>query len=426
MASLQVLNATIPTDLVGVALAAVAGDREGLARFHLRVEGTRITRLDLAATTHPLNLPPAETRWDCDGDLVLPCWIEAHAHLDKAHLGNLPLADGTLTGAIAAVEGDRPQRTAEDLRRRMEFALTCAYVHGTKVIRTHLDLPPTHRDMVLTVFRELQEVWQGRLLLQPVSLVDAAVFLTPEGERLADRLAAMGGVLGALALDDENLPAALGQMLTLAQERGLDVDFHADENGDPFSDALRHIANAVLRSEFPGRVLCGHCCSLTVQPEAVAAETIARVKAAGIGVVSLPACNLYLQDRTPGWTPRWRGIPPLHELKAAGIPVAIGHDNCRDPFYPYGDQDLLQAWAIAVLVGHLHPKEWIGSITRTAADLLGLAEGGRIAPGEPADFMVFAARSYGELLSRPQSNRRVFRNGVEVTVPLPSYRQLRD
>jgi cytosine deaminase len=346
--------------------------------------------------------------------------------LDKAHLGNLPLADGTLTGAIAAVEGDRPQRTAEDLRRRMEFALTCAYVHGTKVIRTHLDLPPTHRDMVLTVFRELQEVWQGRLLLQPVSLVDAAVFLTPEGERLADRLAAMGGVLGALALDDENLPAALGQMLTLAQERGLDVDFHADENGDPFSDALRHIANAVLRSEFPGRVLCGHCCSLTVQPEAVAAETIARVKAAGIGVVSLPACNLYLQDRTPGWTPRWRGIPPLHELKAAGIPVAIGHDNCRDPFYPYGDQDLLQAWAIAVLVGHLHPKEWIGSITRTAADLLGLAEGGRIAPGEPADFMVFAARSYGELLSRPQSNRRVFRNGVEVTVPLPSYRQLRD
>jgi len=403
-------------------LGTVEGDREGLARFHVRVEGTRITRLDLAATTHPLNLPPAETHWDCEGDLVLPCWIETHAHLDKAHLGLW--ADGTLAGAIAAVEGDRPQRTAEDLRRRMEFALTCAYVYGTKAIRTHLDLPPTHRDMVLTVFRELQEAWQGRVQLQLVSLVDATVFLTPEGERLADRLAAMGGVLGALALDEENLPAALERMLTLAKERGLDVDFHADENGDPFSDALRHIANAVLRLEFPGRVLCGHCCSLAVQPEAVAAETIARVKAAGMGVVSLPACNLYLQDRTPGRTPRWRGIPPLHELKAAGIPVAIGHDNCRDPFYPYGDQDLLQAWGIAVLVGHLSPKDWIGSITRTAADLLGLAEGGRIAPGEPADFIVFAARSYGELLSRPQSDRRVFRNGVEVTVPLPRYRQL--
>ncbi|NJK59227.1 MAG: hypothetical protein HC918_01710 [Oscillatoriales cyanobacterium SM2_1_8] len=171
-----------------------AGDREGLARFHLRVEGTRITRLDLAATTHPLNLPPAEERWDCDGDLVLPCWIDAHAHLDKAHLGLW--ADGTLTGAIAAVEGDRPRRTAEDLRRRMHFALTCAYVHGTKAIRTHLDLPPTHRELVLTVFRELQEEWKGRLLLQPVSLVEATVFLTPEGERIADRMAAMGGCWG--------------------------------------------------------------------------------------------------------------------------------------------------------------------------------------------------------------------------------------
>ncbi|NJK59226.1 MAG: amidohydrolase family protein [Oscillatoriales cyanobacterium SM2_1_8] len=189
-----------------------------------------------------------------------------------------------------------------------------------------------------------------------------------------------------MALDDENLPAALSRMLALAQERNLDLDFHADENDDPFSEALRHIADAVLRHEFPGRVLCGHCCSLAVQPAADVVETMARVKAAGLAVVSLPACNLYLQDRQPGRTPRWRGIPPLHELRAMGIPIAVGHDNCRDPFYPFGDHDLLAAWAIAVLVGHLTPSEWIGSITGTAADLLGVDGGGTPGPRRAGGF----------------------------------------
>ena len=29
---------------------------------------------------------------------------------------------------------------------------------------------------------------------------------------------------------------------------------------------------------------------------------------AGIAVVSLPMCNMYLQGRTAGRTPRWRGV----------------------------------------------------------------------------------------------------------------------
>ena len=59
---------------------------------------------------------------------------------------------------------------------------------------------------------------------------------------------------------------------------------------------------------------------------------------AGISVVSLPMCNLYLQDRrTDGTTPRWRGVTLLHEMKARGIKVAIASDNTRDPFYAYGD-----------------------------------------------------------------------------------------
>ncbi len=41
-----------------------------------------------------------------------------------------------------------------------------------------------------------------------------------------------------------------------------------------------------------------------MQPEAEAAATMDRVAEAEIAVVSLPMCNMYLQDRSAGTTPR--------------------------------------------------------------------------------------------------------------------------
>src|SRR5207248_2671746 len=77
------------------------------------------------------------------------------------------------------------------------------------------------------------------------------------------------------------------------------------------------------------------------------------VAEAGIAIVSLPMCNLFLQDRTPGRTPRWRGVALLHEIRARGIRVAIASDNCRDPFYGYGDHDMLEVFREAVRIAHL-------------------------------------------------------------------------
>ena len=34
----------------------------------------------------------------------------------------------------------------------------------------------------------------------------------------------------------------------------------------------------------------------------------------------------------------------FHELKAAGIPVAVASDNIRDQFYAYGDLDMLEVF----------------------------------------------------------------------------------
>ena len=101
-------------------------------------------------------------------------------------------------------------------------------------------------------------------------------------------IAESGGRLGGLTFrlteeeDSSILAGSLDRLFALAQSRGLDVDLHVDETGMASSTTLAQIAEAVLRSGFRGQVVCGHCCSLSVQEEAVAARTIGLVGEAGL------------------------------------------------------------------------------------------------------------------------------------------------
>ena len=292
---------------------------------------------------------------DLQGGLVWPCFVDMHTHLDKGHIWERsPNPDGTFASAIEAVRADAQKNwNADDVYRRMEFGLKCSYAHGTKAIRTHIDSAGEQGTVSLEVFEALQAEWGDRLILQAVSLVSLDYFLTPAGEKLADRIAEIGGILGGFAYMNPDLDKQLDRVFALAKERNLNLDFHTDENDDPDSVTLQQVAKTAISHQFSGQIICGHCCSLAVQPSDLVTETLALVKAANIGIVSLPMCNLYLQDRQSQATPRWRGVTLLHELKAAGIRVAVASDNCRDPFYGFGDHDVLEVFNMAVRIAHL-------------------------------------------------------------------------
>ncbi len=134
-------------------------------------------------------------------------------------------------------------------------------------------------------------------------------------------------------------------------------------------------------------------------------RVIGKLAEARIAVVSLPMCNLYLQDRRqPGETPRYRGVTLLHELKAAGVAVMCSSDNTRDPFYAYGDMDALEVFREATRIAHLDTPhdDWISVVTSAPAKVMRLEHAGRFAVGAPADLILFRARSYTELLARPR------------------------
>jgi len=227
-----------------------------------------------------------------------------------------------------------------------------------------------------------------------------------------------------------DLPGQLDRLLAIARDRGLGLDLHVDENGDPREEVLRTLAEAVIRNAFGNPVVCGHCCSLAVQPPERQRSTIALVREAGIRVVSLPLCNLYLQDRRDAGfprTPRWRGITLIHDLLDAGVPVACASDNVRDAFHAYGDFDASEVYIQSVRLAHLDDRlaQSVGVVTSAAADVVGLPDKGRVAPGAPAHLVVFPSRSFSEFLSRPGSDRRLVDGETVRDAQPPGYGELR-
>ncbi|MGY2046586.1 cytosine deaminase [Methylobacterium sp. JK268] len=411
-------------------------DPEGNPLLDLVVAAGRLDAI-LPAGAGAADLPSL----DLAGRHAWPRLVDVHAHLDKGHtVDRSPNPAGDFAGALDATRQDRTAHwTADDLRRRMAFGLACAEAHGVAAIRTHLDSQEGGplRDQAATtwaVFRDLRDAWAGRIALQGVALAPLDAYGREHGARLADLVAASGGLLGGVtrAVGAPQGPSfaeredLLDRLFGLARARDLDLDLHVDETGDPTADSLDAVARAVLRHGYEGRVTCGHCCSLALQPPDQAAAAIARVAAAGIRVVTLPTVNLYLQDRHRGRTPRWRGPAPVQELLAAGVTVAVAGDNCRDGFHAYGDHDVLDTWRQAVRILHLdHPfgaaPALVGPVP---AGMMGVPEAGRIRVGGPADLILLAARRLDEVVARPQADRIVLRRGRRLPATPPPYEAL--
>ncbi|QYZ71991.1 cytosine deaminase [Neotabrizicola shimadae] len=405
---LRLANMTAP--------ACLLGQQGDLVPLALTIEGGRIVADD-----------PAAPAVDMGRAMVFPTFTDMHTHLDKGHIWpRTPNPDGSFAGALTAVGGDREASwSAEDVRARMEFSLRCALAHGTSAIRTHLDSIPPQDAISWGVFREVRADWAGRVDLQASCLVGCESVGTPAFEETARITAASGGVLGMVTYKVPGLQAYLDAFFDLAIKHGLDADFHVDETLDPTCNTLKVLAQTVIDRSFDAPVTVGHLCSLSTMPEHEALETLDLVAKAGINVVSLPMCNLYLQDRHAARTPRFRGITLVHEMQARGIRVSFASDNTRDPFYAYGDMDMIEVMREATRIGHLDHSgpDWPLAFSVNPALACGFAQPS-FAPGAPADLVICKARSWTELFARPQADRIVLRAGRAIDRTLPDYAEL--
>lgn len=424
--NLRLTRARVPACVLPAAALPGPVDHEGLVDADIAIAAGRIQALA------PSGSFAGQGAVDLGRGQVWPAFADLHTHLDKGHIVNrVQSPDGTLGGAIKVATADRANWSPDDLRRRFEFGLRCAYAHGSFAVRTHIDSAAPQAAISWPVMAELREAWAGRVELQAVAMAPLEGYLGDAGKAFAAMIASHRGLLGgntriADDIGHVRLTAALDAIFTLARAHDLDIDLHVDESGDPEATTLAEVAKATLRHGYAGRVTCGHVCSLAVQSEAVVRTTLALCAQAGLQIVSLPMCNMYLQGRLPQQTPRWRGVTLVHEIAAHGIPLSIASDNCRDPFYAFGDHDMLEVFTQAVRIAQLDLPygNWPKACCATPSAVMGMTDRGRIHVGGLADLVLFRGRTMSELLSRPQADRVVLRGGKAISTALPDYREL--
>ena len=355
--------------------------------------------------------------WDLAGTLVLPGFVDAHTHLDKAFtLPRMKKVQPGLLGAIDAMLADRVHWSPGDVRERAARGLQWAWECGTTQLRTHVDWwEPDTVPLAWPVMAELAQEWAGRVRLEQVSLIKLPLFEdAAQALRLARQVKATGphALLGGFVHSTNWSENALRNLLVAAQACDLDVDLHVDEELNSAAIGLQTAARILREIGFEGRVVCGHVCALAAQPEAQAFATLDAVARAPITIVSLPATNLLLQDAVTGRTPRLRGLTLVKEARERGIPLLFASDNVQDPFCRLGSFDPVEALGTAALVAQLDDPfdDWSQALCR--GDWLQRAPA-RAAPtlaGAKADLVLFTQADRHGWPSR-SATRVVLRDG---------------
>lgn len=344
--------------------------------------------------------------------VILPLPIDPHVHLDKTYTAHRCHAGKPgLFGAIEAMAADKANWTADDLRARIGRGMTEAFANGVAALRTHVDWTEPGEPLAWSVMAEMAQNWRGQVALQRTALVSIELLGDADiGPAIAATVAKSGDVLGTFIYRHDDFAAKLDRVFALAVRHDLALDFHVDEGLEPEAQAFDTIVALTAKHGLGGRVLCGHACSLSIRPAAEVARVIDAAAHAGVALTVMPSTNLYLQDMTPGRSPRLRGLAPMQELRAAGVQVLLAADNVADPFFPYGVYDPLDTLRLATIAAHLEPEDWVDAITTNPARAMGLAAP-NIAVGAPADFMLIMGADWREAISNPRAIRHIYRAG---------------
>jgi cytosine/creatinine deaminase len=127
----------------------------------------------------------ARQRVDADGRFVVPGFVDAHVHLDKAYLlPRTPSREGTLAEAIRVTGEAKRGFTVEDIRERARRLLDRAVAMGTTAMRGHVEVDPIVELRGLEAVLPLKREYADRLDLQLCAFAQEGILQAPGAEAL--------------------------------------------------------------------------------------------------------------------------------------------------------------------------------------------------------------------------------------------------
>jgi cytosine/creatinine deaminase len=383
--------------------------RPGL--WDVAVAGGRIA----GVAEHVPDAPAAGEVIEAHGGLLTPGLVEAHIHLDKALLSErIPDTAATVQDAIRLVGEAKRGFTVEDVQARARRVLDLAVAAGTTAMRTHVEVDPIVGLTGMEALLALKAEYAPAIDLQLCAFAQEGILQSPGTESLLRRALQMGAdLVGGCPYNDTDAVKHIDIVFRLAETFGVDVDFHADFFDEAEHLHVREIIGRTARAGWQGRVAVGHLSELAALPPAQQDEIIAGLRETGIGVIALPATDLYLMGRRDSVNPR-RGLTPVRRLLAAGVPVALATNNVRNPFTPVGTADLAHMAFLGAVAAHMGTpgdlRELVATITTHPARILRRADYG-LAEGCRADLVLWDCAEVEDIPAALPGRRLVLKAG---------------
>ena len=377
----------------------------------------RIGRIDAGSRA------AGEAVFDGEGAYAFAGFADPHIHLDKAHILDRTARPGaTLAEAIRAVADAKAAFTPEDVFARASRVVESAILHGTVAMRSCVEVDDRAGMNAWEGLRRVRDAYAEHLDLELCVFAQDGTTGHPETIRLMREAIADGAdLVGGCPYTDADPDGHVRAMFDLAEEAGLDIDFHVDFDLDPSWSRLPTILEETRRRGYEGRVTVGHVSKLSAMPAADRLAFAGRLADAGIGLTVLPATDLFLMgaDRE---TLKPRGMVPRDAV--GPLEVTVGTNNVVNPFTPFGNADLLRMANLYANVAQLALDDELRDVWRMVTELPRVARRtgrtGRLEAAAPADIVLIDASDAVQALRELRPVVAAFKRGVQtVDAPLP-------
>lgn len=333
---------------------------------------------------------------DATDKLLLPPFVDPHVHLDATMTAGDPEWNqtGTLFDGIRIWSERKKTLTKEDVKTRAKQAIKIQVANGIQFVRSHVDVTDPNLT-ALKALIEVREEVKDQVELQLVAFPQEGILSFPNGKELMTEAAdlgadAMGGI-PHFEFTREYGVESLKFLMKLAEQKNKLVDVHCDEIDDPQSRSLETLATLALESGMGDKVTASHTTAMGSYNDAYAYKLFRLLKMSGINFIANPLVNTNLGGRFDTY-PKRRGMTRVKELHADGINVAFGEDDIKDPWYPMGNGNMLDALHMGLHVGHLMGYNDILDsyqfITLNGAKAMHVADHYGIEVGKPANCII--------------------------------------
>ncbi|HJE31640.1 MAG TPA: cytosine deaminase [Weissella confusa] len=383
------------------------------------------------------NLTPeaGEQVIDATNKLMIPPFVDPHVHLDSTMTAGDPEWNetGTLFDGIRIWSERKKTLSHEDVKQRAIQALKIQAAHGLQFVRSHVDI--TDPDLVaLKALIEVREEVKPWMTLQLVAFPQEGILSFPGGKELMIKAAELGvdaiGAIPHFEFTREYSVESLHFAFEVAQKYNLLIDAHTDEIDDPASRGLETMATLALETGLKEKVTASHTTAMGSYNDAYVYKLMRLLKMSDINFVANPLINMYLGGRFDTY-PKRRGLTRVKELDAEGINVAFGEDDIKDPWYPMGNGNMVDALHMGLhatqIMGYSEIMNSYRFITKNGARTMHVQDSYGIEVGKPANFLIFNATNWFDALNERAEMLYSIHNGEvlvetkppEATINLP-------